>query len=57
MPDSFPADVGGSLLPALVGRAEGLPIRDYFVDIGTLENYYRAQVDYAEACRERERTC
>ena len=33
----------------LVGRAMGLPIGDYFVDIGTLENYYSAQVDYAAA--------
>jgi NDP-sugar pyrophosphorylase family protein len=29
----------------------GLPISGYFVDIGTLENYYRAQADYAAACR------
>lgn len=57
LPDWFPADVGRSLLPALVGRAKGLPMRDYFVDIGTLENYNRAQVDYAAACCEREKTC
>jgi NDP-sugar pyrophosphorylase family protein len=29
----------------------GLPISEYFVDIGTLENYYSAQADYATACR------
>jgi mannose-1-phosphate guanylyltransferase len=46
-----PADVGRSLMPALVGRAMGLPIGAYFVDIGTLENYYNAQADYAAACR------
>lgn len=51
LPAAIPADVGHSLLPALVGQAMGLPITDYFVDIGTLENYYRAQVDYAAACR------
>ena len=51
LPTGFPADVGHALLPALVGRAMGLEIRDYFVDIGTLENYYRAQTDYAAACR------
>jgi hypothetical protein len=38
-------------MPALVGRAMGLPIHGYFVDIGTLENYYSAQADYAAACR------
>ena len=37
-------------MPALVGRAMGLPIGGYFVDIGTLENYYGAQADYAAAC-------
>jgi hypothetical protein len=36
---------------ALVGRTVGLPIRSYFVDVGTLGNYYRAQADYAAACR------
>jgi mannose-1-phosphate guanylyltransferase len=50
LPAEVPADVGRSLMPALVGRAMGLPINRYFVDIGTLENYYRAQVDYAVAC-------
>jgi mannose-1-phosphate guanylyltransferase len=49
LPALFPADVGRSLLPALVGQAMGWPIRGYFVDIGTLENYYSAQVDYAAA--------
>ena len=51
LPAEVPADVGRSLMPALVGRAMGLPIRDYFVDIGTLENYYSAQADYAAARR------
>jgi mannose-1-phosphate guanylyltransferase len=50
LPADVPADVGRSLMPALVGRAMGLPIKDYFVDIGTLENYYSAQADYAAAC-------
>jgi mannose-1-phosphate guanylyltransferase len=51
LPATVPADVGGSLMPALVGRAMGLPIHGYFVDIGTLENYYSAQTGYAAACR------
>ena len=50
LPMEAPADVGRSLMPALVGQAKGLPIRGYFVDIGTLENYNRAQADYAAAC-------
>jgi mannose-1-phosphate guanylyltransferase len=51
LPAEVPADVGRSLMPALVRRSVGLPISGYFVDIGTLENYYRAQADYAAACR------
>jgi mannose-1-phosphate guanylyltransferase len=50
LPADVPSDVGKSLMPALVGRAMGLPIGTYFVDIGTLENYYAAQADYAAAC-------
>ena len=51
LPAEVPADVGRSLMPALVGQAKGLPIGSYFVDIGTLENYYSAQADYAAAWR------
>lgn len=54
LPAGFPADVGHGLMPKLVGRAMGLEIRDYFVDIGTLENYERAQTEYPAACRARE---
>jgi len=50
LPTTVPADIGQSLMPALVGQAMGLLIRDYFVDIGTLENYYGAQTDYAAVC-------
>ena len=50
LPAEVPADVGRSLMPALAGRSMGLPIRGYFIDIGTLENYYSAQADYAAAC-------
>jgi mannose-1-phosphate guanylyltransferase len=50
LPTAVPADVGHSLMPALVGQAMGLPIHDYFIDIGTLENYQSAQTDYAAAC-------
>jgi mannose-1-phosphate guanylyltransferase len=54
LPAEVPADVGRSLMPALVGQAKGLPIRGYFADIGTLENYYSAQADYAAAGGARE---
>jgi mannose-1-phosphate guanylyltransferase len=50
LPAHPPVDIGGSLMPALAGRAMGLPISGYFIDIGTLENYYGAQADYAAAC-------
>lgn len=50
LPETVPADVGKSLMPALAGHAMGLPIRGYFIDIGTLENYYSAQADFAAAC-------
>ena len=50
LPKDVPADVGGLLMPRLVGRSMGLPIRGYFIDIGTLENYYSAQREYANAC-------
>jgi mannose-1-phosphate guanylyltransferase len=50
LPAETPADVGRSLMPALVGQAMGLAVSGYFIDIGTLENYYSAQTDYAAAC-------
>ena len=50
IPVHLPVDIGRSLMPALVGRAMGLPLHGYFIDIGTLENYYSAQADYAAAC-------
>ena len=54
LPAEVPADVGRSLMPALVGQSKGLPIDGYFIDIGTLENYYSAQAEYAAACAVRE---
>jgi len=50
LPVTVPADVGRSLMPALVSRSMGLLVRGYFIDIGTLENYQTAQTDYAVAC-------
>ncbi|HUL15876.1 MAG TPA: nucleotidyltransferase family protein [Terriglobales bacterium] len=43
IPDKLPADVGFDVLPQLVGRMHAYPINDFLLDIGTLENYERAQ--------------
>jgi len=41
-----PQDIGFDLLPRLIGRARGLPIEGYFRDIGTVEAYQRAQLEW-----------
>lgn len=43
IPECVPADLGFHVLPKLVGRMVAFPIRDYLIDIGTLENYQKAQ--------------
>jgi mannose-1-phosphate guanylyltransferase len=43
IPDDTPADIGFHVLPRLAGRMLAFPIRDFLIDIGTLENYHRAQ--------------
>ena len=43
IPSVNPADIGFHILPSLVGRMLGFPIRDYLIDIGTMENYQAAQ--------------
>jgi mannose-1-phosphate guanylyltransferase len=43
IPDLRPVDLGFDVLPRLVGRMLAFPISDYLLDIGTLENYQRAQ--------------
>jgi mannose-1-phosphate guanylyltransferase len=37
------SDIGFDVLPKLVGRMSAVPITDYLLDIGTMENYQRAQ--------------
>ncbi len=44
--DTTPADIGFHLLPRLVGRAWAMPIEGYFRDIGTIEAYERAQLEW-----------
>ena len=46
IPNCIPADLGFHVLPKLSGRMLAFPIRDYLIDIGTLENYHRAQSDW-----------
>jgi mannose-1-phosphate guanylyltransferase len=43
IPDHVPADIGFHVLPKLAGKMVAFPIRDYLIDIGTLENYQQAQ--------------
>lgn len=43
IPPRVPADLGFDLLPQLSGQMQGFPMRDYLLDIGTIENYELAQ--------------
>jgi mannose-1-phosphate guanylyltransferase len=42
----LPLDIGYHLLPGLVGRAKAVPVEGYFLDIGTVEAYHRAQREW-----------
>jgi mannose-1-phosphate guanylyltransferase len=46
IPEDVPADIGFHLLPKLKGQMLAFPIRDYLIDIGTLDNYQRAQATW-----------
>jgi len=46
IPDDVPADIGFHVLPKLTGQMLAFPIRDYLIDIGTLENYQQAQATW-----------
>ena len=43
IPSDIPADIGFHVLPRLTGRMLAFTIRDYLIDIGTMENYLIAQ--------------
>jgi mannose-1-phosphate guanylyltransferase len=43
IPDQVPADIGFHVLPKLAGKMLAYPIQDYLIDVGTLENYQKAQ--------------
>jgi len=46
IPDKNPSDFGNDVLPKLVGRMKGYYISDYFIDIGTIENYEKAEREW-----------
>ncbi len=46
LPDRYPADFGYDVLPQLVGKMKGYFIKEYFIDIGTAENYERARREF-----------
>jgi mannose-1-phosphate guanylyltransferase len=46
IPPKHPVDIGFDVLPRLVGRMMGYSISDYLVDIGTMENYQKAQATW-----------
>ena len=43
IPDKRGADIAFDVLPQLTGKTRAYRITDYLLDIGTLENYERAQ--------------
>jgi len=43
IPTRYPVDLGFDVLPRLIGRMLAYPVSEYLIDIGTLENYQRAQ--------------
>ncbi len=46
IPADMPVDIGFHVLPQLAGRMLAYPIVDYLLDIGTMENYQKAQVSW-----------
>jgi len=43
IPNETPVDIGFHVLPRLCGRMLGYPVKDYLIDIGTIETYNIAQ--------------
>ncbi len=46
IPDKAGADIAFDVLPRLVGRMRAFPISEFLTDIGTLENYQKAQTTW-----------
>ena len=47
IPDIEHADIGFHLLPLLVNRMAGWKTNDYLVDIGTVENLRKAEMEWS----------
>ncbi len=46
IPSKNPCDFGYDVLPALINRSYGFPLKDFLMDIGTIESYCKAQRDW-----------
>lgn len=46
LPERYPSDIGFDVLPQLIGKMKGYFIKEYFIDIGTIENYERARREF-----------
>jgi mannose-1-phosphate guanylyltransferase len=49
IPSHQPADIGFDLLPRLVGKMSAYEVKDFLLDVGTLENYQLAQKKWPAA--------
>lgn len=48
LPEHFPSDFGNDVLPKLIGKMKGYFINEYFIDIGTLDNYNQARNEFKD---------
>ncbi len=55
LPDRYPSDFGFDVLPQLVGKMKGYRINEYFIDIGTVESYERAKLEFPKLLQQRAR--
>lgn len=46
MPERIPSDIGFDILPRLKNQMLAFQIKDYLIDVGTLENYEKAQATW-----------
>lgn len=46
IPPQRPADLGFDVFPRLAGQMFAYPIRDFLMDVGTIENYQQAQLSW-----------
>lgn len=47
-PDKDNFDFGKDILPLLVGKMYGYEMNEYVLDVGTIENYNKAQIEWKE---------